>query len=63
MVDSLYNLFDEVIADALGVSTQDYINKIDSENVSEDQATQIIFGILDGDEQEVKDAIKLYHSI
>lgn len=49
----LYDLMDIAIAEQLGVSVEEYIKKI--EMVDEDLMSEIIFGLLEGDEEKAKD--------
>jgi hypothetical protein len=49
----LFDLFDQVIADELGVDVKTYIKVIEDENTTDDEQTIIIEGIL-GDDVETK---------
>lgn len=58
---NIYDLLDVMIANEIGVSTEEYINKIES--LDENVMSYLIMGILEGTTEEKQKAIEEFKSL
>jgi hypothetical protein len=58
----LFDLFDQMIAEQLGVNVETYIKTIESENVSDEEQQEIIMGVLEGDTNGIQKAKELFEA-
>lgn len=58
---NIYDLLDVMIANEIGISTEEYINKIES--LDEDVMSYLIMGILEGTPEEKQKAIEEFKSL
>lgn len=58
---NIYDLLDVMIANEIGVSTEEYINKIES--LDEDVMSYLIMGILEGTPEVKQKAIEEFKSL
>lgn len=58
---NIYDLLDVMIANEIGISTEEYINKIES--LDEDVMSYLIMGILEGTPEEKHKAIEEFKSL
>lgn len=58
-MSGLFDLMDQVLADALGVSVETYITII--EQVTDEDQEQIIMGILENDSEQRTKSIELFN--
>lgn len=56
----LFDLFDQVIADELGVDVKTYIKVIEDEKTTDDEQTIIIEGVMSSDIETKGKAIELF---
>lgn len=57
----MMDLFDQVIAQTLGVPVQEYIDKIES--LDQDQIDSIVLRLLSEDDTQVKEGIRMFNDI
>ena len=60
LLDSFFQMFDEMIAEKLEVDVETFIRVIESENVSDEEQEQIIMGVMEGDENDIQKAKELF---
>jgi hypothetical protein len=58
----LFDLFDQMVAEELGVDVKTYIKTIESDNVSDDEQTEIIMGILGNDAEAFQKSKQLFET-
>lgn len=57
----LWDLFDGMIAETLGVDVTTFVNVIESEILTDEEQEIIIMGVLEGNEMEKEKAIELFN--
>jgi tRNA A-37 threonylcarbamoyl transferase component Bud32 len=56
----LFDLFDQIVAEALGVDVETFVRVIESESVSDEEQEQIIMGVLEGDNDSIQKSKELF---
>jgi hypothetical protein len=58
----LFDLFDQMVAEELGVDVETYIKTIESDNVSDAEQKEIIMGMLGDDVETFQKSKELFES-
>jgi hypothetical protein len=58
----LFDLFDQMIAEELGVDVKTYIKTIESDNISDEEQNEIIMGMLGDDVIKRTEALALFNT-
>ena len=58
----LFDLFDQMVAEELGVDVETYIKTIESDNVSDEEQKEIIMGVLGDDVEAFQKSKELFES-
>jgi len=58
----LFDLFDQMIAEELGVDVKTYIKTIESDNVSDEEQNEIIMGMLGDNVIKRTEALELFNT-